>query len=141
MGLKIKIKKPSLPKISLPKLPEVKLGDPTKLITKPLEGVQNAVGSVTTNALDNVGKALQSPGAAPVIAGAATAFGGPEAGMLAGNLVSQFQKKPEPDTASPQMLYQNQPSGLAIGGMDNKTIYLVGGGLVMVLIVAMMAKR
>lgn len=121
------------------KLPKITIGDPTKLITKPIEGVQNAFGSIGGNALDNVGNLLSNPAAAPVLGAAGTAFGGPAMGGLFGSLAGNFSKKSEPASE------QATPVPIQIGqgprAKDNTLLYvLIGSGVFGVLIMVLFLK-
>lgn len=92
-------------------VPKITIGDPTKLITKPIEGIYNAAGTVASSAIKNVGgvagtavgqvgNALSQPGAGAVLGAVGSAYGIPGLGGLA----EQFSKKEEPSIGSPQVI-------------------------------------
>lgn len=78
-------------------IPDVTLGDPSKLISQPVEGVFNAIGRMGSSAVGNagdllsqsvteVGEALSAPGADKVLGALGSYFGVPDLGRM----VSQF---------------------------------------------------
>lgn len=127
------------------KAPKIKLGDPTKLITKPIEGLANSqaslaksvvgnIGDVAGAAVGSVGQVMSQPGAGALLGAAGTAFGMPEIGML-GGLFNKPQATPGPsytDAIPAQgVSFSSEPSG-----MNTNTMLAIGGG-VLVLILGM----
>lgn len=117
--------------------PDITLGDPTKLVTKPFEGAQNAVGSIGANAVDNAGNlvsnavneagnALSQPGAAAVLGAAGAYFGVPNLSNLAGSL-SQNQY-PEPGSAASRSIeipYVKDNKNLIIGAVIGVVVLII----------------
>ena len=121
MGLKIKIK-----------ARKIKVGDPTKLITKPLEGVTNAAGSHLQNVVQNVGQVVQTPGFAEMAQGAGAAFGVPVPPIGASAFTTRKADFPQQTAPMPQTQNFAPPA-------DNSKLYIIIaaaiGGLAILLVV------
>lgn len=129
------------------------MGDPTKLITKPIEGIVNAVGSVAKTgvsatgetlsaAVGQVGDIMSQPGAGAALAGVGAAFGlptGPLMGLASGFMGQGQASVPEATAnAQPQsIVIPSQPAEENDLGM----IAMIGGGvLALVLVIVLLNK-
>lgn len=136
MGFKIKIK-----------APKIKVGDPSKLLTKATEGASNAFSStvnaaivkpttdIASAAVGGVGQVMSQPGAGELLGAAGAMYGIPGLGGLA----SAFQK--------PQVVTQDQPSGIMYSpsvsaeSNPNKMLYIGGGVAAFALIALILFKN
>lgn len=145
-------------------MPKITIGDPTKLITKPIEGITNAIASVATNTVGavggvansavgvtgevlsnsvaQVGNAMSQDGAGAVLGGLGAAFGLPTGGLM--GLASGFMGQSQASTpeasqfAQPQtVVLPNQASQKSDIGM----IAMIGGGLVAVILVIVLLNK
>lgn len=141
MGGSVKLPKIKVPKIKLPKISAPKITmDPSKLVTKAVEGVTNmntqivgsqigAVTSLAGQAVGGVGQVMSQPGAGALLGAAGTAMGIPGAGLLA----SAFA--PKSDQGQSQIasqLYPPVPMIGSSGGSDNSNnmmMMMVMGGV------------
>lgn len=127
-----KLSKPKLKiKISAPK---IKVGDPTKLVTAPIEGVANAQGRIAQNAVGNVGKVLSTPGSKELLGGVGAAYGLPGLGGL-GTSANDFADRKAPFEANAPVQSYEAPKN------NNMMIYIIGGLFAVVGIFFAMRKK
>jgi hypothetical protein len=125
------VKVPTIPNVKIPSAPKITVGDPTKLVTKPIEGIYNATGTVAQSAVSNVGKVLQTPGSAEVIKGAGTVFGIPPQ-VLDGIGTTAFDTQAKQfmdrkaDFPSDQS-FSSMPQTQNFGGGSNNMLLIFGG--------------